>query len=144
VEMTSPFAPASTTCAACTLSTHHHCDGHWPRTGTLHPQVKQPTFGPMGPGAPLSPLCPEHLHGTLQHVLSAMLSCSKTHMAQREGVRNLAETQLHNYCKPLGLCNCSYAEHKVGPEAFWGLSALTQPQRQENKVCVGRLGRLHG
>lgn len=36
----------------------------------------------MGPGRPLSPLCPEHLQGTPQHVLSAMLSCEETQMAQ--------------------------------------------------------------
>lgn len=35
------------------------------------------TFGPMTPGGPISPLCPEHLHGTPQHPFSAMLSCVK-------------------------------------------------------------------
>lgn len=45
-------------------------------------QMKSPTFGPMGPGRPLSPLCPEHLQWTPQHVLSAMLSCEKTQMTE--------------------------------------------------------------
>lgn len=41
----------------------------WQKTG-----CRYSTLGPMLPTGPRSPLCPEHLQGTPQHVFSAMLS----------------------------------------------------------------------